>query len=235
MSFADITKNVLPISVVVIFIASIIATFFINPKKFQESRSYVFVSIMASVAVVILGLNVVLNTINLEFQETITKTEITKQGVDKLWVYPNQIFTEKTKCRPEFYGSLYYNNLELYNLTHNLNTPHSIESAMEEQFVSILLFQCWEDYLTFRRFDETGDAVWLVNYIQWAQSPLLKANFDRLKYNFAELTIRLGELLFEYAGKLPVPTPDPESYKMVVGEMLNDQRLINIYTERMAM
>lgn len=225
-------EHIVPISIVLIILGSILAAFFTEPLTFKQSRTYVFASIAASVAVVIFALNVLLNTTALEFQKSINTAQFTKQAVDKLWVYPNQVLAEKTKVRPEFSASMYYNNLELYQLTKNINTKPTAESELEEQFVSILFIQCFEDYMTIRKFDETGDAVWLVNFLQWAQSPYLKANFDRLKYNFAPLTISFTNLLFEYAKKAPIPTKDPETYNKLAAEIQKDPKLIAIYKER---
>ncbi|MDP3936009.1 MAG: hypothetical protein Q8Q56_03380 [Alphaproteobacteria bacterium] len=226
------TKTLLPLSILIILLGSVLATSLINPQKFKECKGSVIVAVAASMAVVFLGLNVVLNTANIDFQLEVTKNKVTKLNVDRLWVFPNQLLSEKTKARPEFYASLYYNNLRLYKLTENLHTKITIESELEEQYISILLFQCWEDYLNARKFDKTADAVWLVNYVQWAQSPYLKEHLDRLKYNYRDTTIRFAEFLFEYAHRLPVPTTDPESYKQLVQEMLKDPRLIEIYKEK---
>ncbi len=166
------------------------------------------------------------------FQAEIKKIKATKENIENLWIYPNLWFNSKSKVRPEFYASLYYNNLDLYKLTQNLQTKITVNSALEEQSFSILLLQCWEDYLTFRQLDKTGDYVWLINYVQWAQSPYLKEHFDRLKYNYSDTTIRFAELLFEYAHRLAIPTTDPKAYKLLVQEMLKDPRLVAIYKEK---
>lgn len=226
-----IAKNLLPLSILVIVLGSILATAYINPQKFKESKGSVVIAVIASIAIVFLGLNVTLNSVSMDFQAAVKKNKVTNDSVEKLWIYPNQVFSEKTKARPEFYASLCYNNLDLYTLTQNLHTKITVDSTLEEQYISILLIQCWEDYLKQRHFDKTGDDVWLVNYIQWAQSPYLKAQFDRLKYNYSNTTIRLADLLFEYAHTLPVPTKDPEAYKQIVEDMLKDPRLIAVYKE----
>ena len=231
MSELYIAKNLLPLSILVIVLGSILATAFINPQKFKESKGSVVIAVIASIAIVFLGLNVTLNSVSMDFQADVKKNKLTKDSVEKLWIYPNQLFSEKTKARPEFYASLCYNNLDLYNLTQNLHTKITVDSTLEEQYISILLIQCWEDYLKLRHFDKTGDDVWLVNYIQWAQSSYLKAQFDRLKHNYSDTTIRLAELLFEYASTLPIPTKDPGVYKKQVQELLKDPRLIAIYKE----
>ena len=229
MNELEVVKNLLPLSILIIVLGSVVATALINPQKFKESKGSVVVAVIASLAIVFLGLNVVLNTVNVNLQVNIAKDKETKLNVDRLWTYPNLLFSEKNKARPEFFASLYYNNLRLIELTKNLKTKITIESELEEQYISILLFQCWEDHLTFRQLDKTGDVVWLVNYVQWAQSPYLKENFDRLKYNYKDSTIIFANLLFEYARRLPVPTTDPEAYKRISQEMLKDPIMITLY------
>lgn len=63
-------------------------------------------------------------------------------------------------------------------------------------YLSILIFQSFEDFLTAIKLDETGDYVWMCNYIQWASSPILKRKWSVLKSNFADSTIVLGDILF---------------------------------------
>lgn len=188
---------------------------------------------MASVGVIIFGFSVVLTAISVKEQVRVNSASLTKQSIDKMWLHPNQLLTDSHDLRAEFISSLYYNNLSLYEFAKNHpKTKPSAASILEEQNVSINLIQAWEDYLTFREFDQTGDTVWLNNFLQWAQSPYLREQFNNLKYNFAQKTIEFGELLFEYAGKLPVPTTDPTLYQKTVAELLKDPRLHTIYQER---
>jgi hypothetical protein len=66
---------------------------------------------------------------------------------------------------------MYYNNINLYNLTKDIKTEVTVDSELDEPYISIFMFQNWEDHLTFRNLDAAGDKVWLRNYLQWAQSP----------------------------------------------------------------
>ena len=221
--------TLIPVIALFLLIGGIIAAIFIKPAEFQNSRTFVFVSIMGSVAVVIFTFNVYLTAIGLEAQKTINNAHFTKETVDKLWLFPNQLLTEKNHARPEFVASLYYNNLTLYNLTKNSNVKPTVNSELDEQYISIVLIQCWEDYLTLRALEQTGDDVWLCNFLQWAQSPYLKSMFNNLKYNYAPTTVKLGNLLFEYANRIPIPSNDPEIYKASVTKLLNDPRLLEIF------
>ncbi len=221
--------NIIPLFTILILIAGTAAAIFIKPHKFKNTRTSVFISIMGSMAVIILSLNVVLTTVSLETQNTINKAQFTKQAIDKLWLFPNQLLKEATHARPEFIASLYYNNNNLYHLTLNKKTVPTVKSEMEEQYISLVLIQSWEDYLTLREFDHTGAAVWIHNFLQWAQSPYLKKVYDNLKFNFAQTTIDLGDLLFEYAQQIPVPSQDSKIYQMTVKKFLKDPRLHAIF------
>lgn len=232
MTDLNLSQTTIIFCILLLFFISIVGALIIKPKQFQESKAFVFVSILTSVSIVIIGLNVVISTVSLEFQQNLAKMQITKQAGYKMWICPNQLLCEKEDARPEFLASMYYNNINLYNLTKDTKTEVTVASELDEQYISIFMFQCWEDHLTFRNLDEAGDEVWLCNYLQWAQSPYLKANFERLRYNLADLTIRFAELLFEYASHLPVPTVDPKSYKTQIDLMLKDPRLLKIYEER---
>lgn len=231
MSNIDYIKY-FPSLIITIFLISIVSTYFIKPEEFRKSRIFVFVSMMASIAVVILGFNVLVSTLSVELQKNITKAQFTKLNIDKSWLFPNQLISEKSQARPEFLASLYCNNLELLKASENLKTDKTVDSILKEQYIAIVLFQSWEDYLTMRKFDETGDVVWLVNFLQWAQSPYLKEEFERLKYNFSPLTIKFGKLLFEYGKIIPIPVTDNKVYKDTADKMLADERLRNIYEER---
>jgi hypothetical protein len=214
------------------FALSIIVTFFIQPENFQKTRVYVFVSMMASIAVVVLGLNVIVNTSTLEFQKSVSQVDFTTKATNKNWVYPNKVISEKKNLRPEFVASLYLNNKNLQKLVKNLKTKQTIESENEEQFVCILLLQCFEDYLTIRHFDTTGDVVWVVNYLQWAQSIYLKNSFKTLKYNYAKSTIKFAELLFEYAKTLIDTSQSANDYQLVALKFLKDQRVVDLYQKK---
>ncbi len=223
--------DMFPLLTAIILIAGVLAAVFIKPHKFKDSRIAVLLSTMGGMAVVILSLNVVLTTIGLEKQHNVIKAQFTKKTIDKLWLFPNQILKDAKHARPEFIGSLYYNNPDLYKITHNTETPQNFQSEIEEQYIAFVLIKAWEDYLTLKNFDQTGDAVWLYKFIQWAQSPYLKAIYETMKYNHSQSTIDFADLLFEYAAKIPKPSNNPTFYKETVEKLLKDQRLQKIFKE----
>lgn len=224
-------ESVVTVKYILVFLAVVLAltvvlTIYFRPDDFQKSRLNVFISILASVTVVLIGLSLVMSAMNYEKTVQINRVTMTKNAIDKLWLYPNQLLATSPHISPEFLRSLYVNNPRLFNsCVKGKDVTESCISVIEEQNIAIVMIQAWEDYLTVHSFDKTGDRVWLTNFIQWAQSPYLHEYFEQLKYNFKDTTIELGTLLFEYAQKLPIPTNDPRLYYNTVSELLQDPRL----------
>ena len=206
---------------------SIVLTLFIRPNEYEKSRYHVFMSILASVAVILIGLSLVISALTFEEQQDINRVSVTESAGTKLWLRPTQLIVSSTKARPEFTKSLFYNNIDLFNAPTKIESQ-SMASILEEQTIAMMLIESWEDFLTTRHLDKSGDLAWFCTFIQWAQSPYIKQYFYLLKYNFKDTTIALGNLLFEYAEKLPVPTPDPESYLKTGEQMLQDENVIKI-------
>ncbi|MBX7066236.1 MAG: hypothetical protein K1X28_03290 [Parachlamydiales bacterium] len=219
----------------VIFIAFIVALF-LKPEEFPKSRTNVFISILASVTVILIGLSLAVSAVTLHEAESLIRVFSTKQSIDKLWLFPNRLLASSTKARPVYLASFYSNNPNLKKACSNPGDEihSSCTSVLEEQNIAIVMIQSWEDYLTARNLDATGDIVWLNNFIQWAQSPYLKEYFDLLKYNFKSTTIEFAKILFDYAGKIPIGTSDPEIYHQTVKAMMHDpgfQKVVHQLTQ----
>ena len=183
--------QIIPAAVIVLLLAGLLTAIFVKPDEFQKSRANVFVSITASLVVLVMGFSVFVNTLVFEEQKEINNATFTKKAIDSLWLYPNKLLADSTHARPEFRASFYYNNVTLYQSAKGLKSNQSTTSILEEQNIAIVFIQAWEDYLALRRLDKTGDEVWLNNFLQWAQSPYLKQSFNLLKYNMQELLSNL--------------------------------------------
>jgi len=213
---------------VLIIVISLAATFFIRPNRYENTRFYVFMSVLASVSALLVGLSLGISSLAFEEQQDINRVTFTEEAVAKLWARPNELIVTSKNARDEFVKSLYYNNVDLYNVPLE-KEPESRLSILEEQHIAMVLIQAWEDFLTLRHLIITDDLPWFCTFIQWAQSPYLKKYFFTLKNIFKDTTIGLGEVLFEYAKRLPVPTADPSAYPTLVSEMLKDPKLIKIF------
>ena len=208
-------------------------TFALRPGEFQKSRTYVFTSILAGVTIVLVGFSLAVSAISLHDAQSLIRVYTTKLSVDKLWLYPNELFAKSRLARPEFLKGFYYNNPDLQRACadRQLQEPQSCQSVLEEQAISIILIQCWEDFLTVHALDATGELIWMNNFIQWAQNSYLKQYYETLKYNYKETTRELAVLLFEYADKLPKIDPKPDMYHQTVEFLVQDPRYKNLFKE----
>lgn len=223
------TKTVV-ISTFIIIAISLIISFIIKPSEYEKTRFHVFMSILASVAVVLIGLSLGISSLALETQQEANRVTVTEQAIATLVVKPYDLIVKSTNMREKFVKSIFFNNLALYNLP-SKDEKETRLSIIEEQNVCIILLQSWEDYLTLRHLIITDDNVWIIVFLQWAQSPYLKKYYFMYKHLYTPEAIKLGELLFEYAARLPIPTPDPQAYVTLVSEMLKDPRLIKVFKD----
>ena len=86
-------------------------------------------------------------------------------------------------------------------------------------YLCILIFQSFEDFLTSQKMDETGDYVWISNYIQWVSSPILEQQWSVLKSNFANTTISFGDLLFNKVRNIKIQ--DYNDIKTLADKIIN--------------
>ena len=86
-------------------------------------------------------------------------------------------------------------------------------------YLCILIFQSFEDFLTSHKMDETGDYVWISNYIQWVSSPILEQQWSVLKSNFANTTISFGDLLFNQVRNIKIQ--DYNDIKTLADKIVN--------------
>lgn len=125
------------------------------------------------------------------------RKDLTYKIIDRGWLNINQKFMENYGKCPNFIESLYFswqkNNLEFKISSQPVN---KYDDWYAVNYLSILIFQSFEDYLIVQEHDETGDYVWINNYLQWVNSPILENRWSVLKTNFAKTTIKLGDLLF---------------------------------------
>jgi hypothetical protein len=97
-------------------------------------------------------------------------------------------------------------------------------------YLSILIFQSFEDFLTAHELDETGDYVWICNYIQWVNSPILQEKWSVLKSNFANTTITLGDLLFNSVRNIKIN--DYNDIKQVADKIINSNEYKSLISMR---
>lgn len=115
-----------------------------------------------------------------------------------------------------------------YKNTGNTNSNHDKWYAVN--YLSILIFQSFEDFLTAHDLDETGDYVWICNYIQWVSSPILEDKWSVLKSNFADTTIILGDLLFNNVRNIKIN--DYNDIKQIANKIINSEEYKSLINRR---
>uniref|UniRef100_UPI002612E20E hypothetical protein n=1 Tax=uncultured Legionella sp. TaxID=210934 RepID=UPI002612E20E len=220
------------VTLVIILLGSIFVALKFNPDQYPKTRVSVFFSALASVAIFLVAINIVLTSLSFEYNAAYTRLHQTKASIDKLWLYPNQIITNSHNIRPEFLAGFYPANIKLYNQAHagDSKTPQSIQGIAEEQYISNLLIQTWEDFLNQRKFDSTEVSTWIKSFLTWAQNPYFKEYYELVKFQYEKPTIEFANVLFEYASGIPVPTRDTTIYQKTAQQMLHDERLKKIFS-----
>ncbi|MBA2653216.1 MAG: hypothetical protein H0U73_13270 [Tatlockia sp.] len=231
----DLGIELLPIVISVVVICIMIFSFYVtikysSPEQYKKTRLNVFFSTLASVAIIFVGINIMLSSISFEYNQRFSRHTKTKEAIDKLWLYPNQLVQSATHVRPEFMASFFMNNPKLYQIAiaTNKKSPLTLEGSIEEQFIADVMIEAWEDCLAIRKYDQTPLKLWLRSFLTWAQSPYLKIYYDENIYGYVNTTKQLGDLLFEYAQNLPKPVEDINLYNIAVDKMMNDPRFISL-------
>lgn len=222
------------IGLVLTLLGSLFVAFKFNPDQYLKTRVSVFFSTLASVAIFLVAINIILTSISFEYHAEYTRLLQTKASIDKLWLYPNQIITNSSNIRQKFLAGFYSANLDLYKKANaeSTQTQQSIQSIAEEQYISSLLIQTWEDFLTQRKFDSTEVSTWIKSFLTWAQNPYFKEYYEIFKFEYEKTTIEFADILFEYAANIPVPTKDTTVYQKTADKLLRDKRISHIFNAK---
>ncbi|MBA3536985.1 MAG: hypothetical protein H0T84_10310 [Tatlockia sp.] len=224
--------GIVSVAVFILMIISLYVTFkYRDTEQYKNTKLNVFLSTLASVAIIFLGVNILLSSLSFEYNQRFSRLTKTKEAVDKLWLYPHQVLQSSRKVRPEFIASFFTNNPEIYLRWSKKNSPLTIDAIVQEQFLANVILQSWEDCLTIRKYDLTPMDEWLRSFINWAKSPYLKSYHEIIKYSYANTTNQLAELLFEYAETIPTPVKNINIYKLVVEKMMRDPRYVSLMKE----
>jgi len=157
--------------------------------------------------------------------------------IDRGWLNINKIIAENYNHCPNFIESLYFNwqkndkDIKIYN-----NKINKYDEWYYVNYISILIFQSFEDFLTVSDIDETGNYVWICNYLQWVNSPILKNRWNKLKSNFNNSTIQFGDLLFKYSTNFKINNSNDlkklskfiiklNEYKNIINNRINNKHL----------
>ena len=88
--------------------------------------------------------------------------------------------------------------------------------------LSYKIFELWQDVILAHKFINYDPLSYIVNFLQRANSEQLYVQWTVNKINFNNETIKLGDLLFEYA--LPITNQTTEEYISVANKLIVDPR-----------
>ena len=127
--------------------------------------------------------------------------DITLRLIDRSWIEVNELIHLNVKKCPRLVNSLYYSWQKPFQDNNSKpfqdNNSNNDDDWTSCNYLSIKIFQAWEDYLTLSNMDETGSYVWLANFLQWTHSSELEKEWNVLKANFSLTTIEFGDFLFK--------------------------------------
>ncbi len=233
--FFSYNSDLIPFLISVIVLSILFFSIYVtikyrNPEQYKETRYNVFFSSLASAAIIFVGINILLSSVAYKHNQEFLRLNKTKESVDRFWLYPNQLLGSSKQIRPEFRASFFRNNPEIYSIaaSSNTKTPLTVEGIIQEQLISNIIFQGWEDSLTVHGYNLTPFELWLRSFIVWAQSPYLKFYYNKFIYGYRIKTKSLGDLLFKYAETLPVPVTNLEDYDKTVKKMMKDPDFITL-------
>lgn len=145
--------------------------------------------------------------------------------IDRMWININDNMTKYYKDSPIFISSLYY-DWQL-DQEKNINVNIKNDNFQVNNYISILIFQGWEDFVISRNIDKTDAQSWINIFLQWCNSPYLFNSWNKLKSGYDNSTVELGNLLFEISKKNK-PKNEKE-LREISDKILNNQKYLKIF------
>lgn len=139
-----------------------------------------------------IGIYLTYKVFNLQLQAM--GRDATYKIIDRGWLDVNKKLVEYYDKCPTFVNSLYFDWQK--KVLGKETTPNHPDDWYAVNYLSIVIFQSWEDFITSSIIDETGTVVWINNFLQWSNSPILRNNWSVLKSNYAATTQEFGDYLF---------------------------------------
>lgn len=132
-----------------------------------------------------------------------TRREVTYKIIDRAWLGINSKLNEMYDKCPNFINSLYF-PWQINQIKHNYNTNTNTNYNNNDNwssiyYLSLLIFQSWEDILTSVKVDSTGQEAWLSIGLQWASFEKLYDVWNISKHYFSTNAINYGDILFKHA------------------------------------
>ena len=119
----------------------------------------------------------------------------TFKSVDRSWLNINENFVKYYNRCPNFINSLCFEWQR--KVLGKIPISEKEDNWIAVNYISSIIFQAIEDYITISEVDETEDNVTIVNFLQWCNSDILRKNWNVIKINFDDNTIEYVDYLFK--------------------------------------
>jgi len=171
--------------------------------------------------------------VNLESQQR----DATYKIVDRAWTNVLKEIADYYNQCPHFVDSLFYpwQKKNIPNIKPK-NYNNSSDTWAAVLYISNLIFQSWEDFLSdlsswgnFKvaiGYNEQDERSWLAIFLGWSQSRQLRNIFETQRMNYRYETIDFGDLLFEYSNKYH--PKNAKEIDKVTNIIFHDPRYTNI-------
>ena len=158
-----------------------------------------FVGKFNLISALIIPIGIFLTNRIFQLQYQAMNREATFKMIDRGWITLNEKMFLYYKSCPRFVDSLYFDwQKERTNndiISNNDIIPDN-DDWQAVNYLTILIFQAWEDYITSRNVDETYDVAWINCFISWSNSKILKNRWDINKMLYGKFTQEFGDYLF---------------------------------------
>ena len=176
------------------FIILFIFAYYISSQG-KKSFHFKLTSNLALIAQIFIPLCMFLTLQVFIIQLGVLSRNSTFEVIDRSWLAVNEkIKTEYNEC-PNLINSLYF-DWQLKKLGDIDNQIKRKDRWYSVNYISNLIFQSWEDFITASSSDQTGTYVWMNNFLQWTNSEILKESWSVLKGNYSNTTQEFGDYLF---------------------------------------
>ena len=130
------------------------------------------------------------------FNEQLVKmsADSTFHIIDRSLLNINKLFVDFYNECPNFINSLYFDWQK--KILGEVNIPKIKDKWYVVNYISIAIFQSWEDFFTAVKIDETDTNAWINIFLQWTHSFILYKNWNVLKTNYDKTTQKFGDFLF---------------------------------------
>ena len=212
---------------IIIFIIALVATWLIDPEKYNVSRWYVFIGSLAGMSIVITFL-FYYSVIELQQQqqELIAIQETRNVNASIIDSSVNEI-QKSSPIIPYFTMTLFPLTIDRCEISKK-EPEVSNQQLIQKTSLSYKLFNSWETMILSKNYISSKRLSYIIYFLQWASSQELKKMWNNMYLNFTENTQKFGFLLFKYAATVKHATPMcyANTAKKLLRELCNKKILL---------